>query len=100
MQILGRNCRQKMVILSFLGYLHEIEPDSQNSLDVHMHYNIVYISIVCHGQFFQFSSPNLQWLTIFDFRNLLSAFWLAQLVEAQISREKGEIDNSMSCINL
>ena len=35
---------------------------------------------VCHGQCFQFSSPNLQWLTRFDFKEPLSALWLAQLV--------------------
>ena len=29
LQILGQKCRQKWVILSFLGYVGEIESDSQ-----------------------------------------------------------------------
>ena len=31
-QILGKKCRQKSVILSFLGYLGEIESDSQKTV--------------------------------------------------------------------
>ena len=47
-----------------------------NCLDLHMHYLVRIVP----GQCFQFSSPNLQWLTRFDFKEPLSALWLAQLV--------------------
>ena len=31
-------------------------------------------ALLCHGQCFQFSSPNLQWLARFDFKNLCPLF--------------------------
>ena len=46
---------------SFLGYLGEIEPDSQTVW-------------TCIQQCFQFSTPSLQWLTRFDFKNLYPLF--------------------------
>ena len=60
-QIISRKCRQKMAVLSFLGYLGEIESDSPTVWTCTC-------NLLCHGQCFQFSSPNLQWLTRFDFK--------------------------------
>ena len=76
----GQKWRQKLVILNFLGYLGEFKSDSQTGPAY---------ALLRHGQCFQFSSPNLQWLTSFDSRKLyplfgwptsyrrVSCFWLA-----------------------
>ena len=55
----------KMAIWSFLGYLGDIESHSQAGP--------VY-ALLCHGKCFQFSSPNLQCFTSFDFRKLHPLF--------------------------
>ena len=56
------------MILSFVGYLGEIESDSLNCFDLHTHY----CATVSTSNF----QVLIAWLTI----NLLSAFGLAQLV--------------------
>ena len=64
---LGKKFRQKMAIWVFLVYLGEIESDSQTAWTC-------ICTILCHGQCFQFSTPNLQWSTRFDFKKPYSLF--------------------------
>ena len=56
-------CRPKMVLLSCLGISRRDRVEFSNSLYLHAHYCATVSAS-------NFSHPNLQWLTRFDFRNL------------------------------
>ena len=64
---------KKMLLLRFRGYLGGIESDSQSVCTCKY-------EVLCHGQCFRFSSPNLEWLTSFVLKNLCPLLRLAQLV--------------------
>ena len=48
-----------------------------NCLGLHLHY------CATVSDSFQFSCPNMQWLARLDFKNPISAFWLAKLVPGE-----------------
>ena len=68
-QIVGQKCRQKMVMWSFLGYLGRDRVGFSTCLD---RFEPSY-ALLCHGQCFQFSGPNLQLMRL-DFKKLYPIF--------------------------
>ena len=66
MQILGQKCPKKLAFFFFFLAFLDISARSSRIPKV---FGPAY-ALLGHGQCFHFSSPNLQWLTSFDFQNL------------------------------
>ena len=69
---------KKILRLKFRGYLGENESDSHLELFGRSY------ALLRHGQCFQFSCPNLQCLTRFDFKNLCPLFGWPSLYKRAI----------------
>ena len=49
---------EKLVLLSFRGYLGEIESGKKKMLEFFVYFLFCECAVLCQGQRFQFSSPN------------------------------------------